>query len=159
MINKENYVPMLCPVCEDFYFSELEDDEYSRTLQCSRCGWIYDPRQHADHDLRNGENEKSLTEYRRWFASKIAEDPNYDYLDEHRPPMTPHLCPVCDKYEFPDHYSSDICPFCGWEDDGTDEDDTDIIGPNDLKYSEYKKRYFSYINNNPNYKWEDEQKY
>lgn len=38
---------------------------------------------------------------------------------------TPHKCPVCGKYEFPHMNSFDICPVCGWEDDGVQEDDPD----------------------------------
>ena len=66
---------------------------------------------------------------------------------------TPHKCPICGKYEFADNCCFDICPYCGWEDDGT-EDDTTILGANDLRFSEYKKRYEHYIQENPKYRWD-----
>ena len=66
---------------------------------------------------------------------------------------TPHRCPVCGKYEFADKCCYDICPHCGWEDDGTD-DDTPILGANDLRFSDYKKRYERYIQENPAYRWD-----
>ena len=49
--------------------------------------------------------------------------------------------------------SFDICPYCGWEDDGT-EDDTTVLGANDLRFSEYKKRYERYVQEDPKYRWD-----
>ena len=33
------------------------------------------------------------------------------------------LCPVCGEYEFEDVLCHDICPVCGWEDDGMEVDE------------------------------------
>ena len=34
---------------------------------------------------------------------------------------TPHICPVCGKYEFEGFGSFDVCEVCGWEDDPVQE--------------------------------------
>ena len=152
--------PMDCPVCKKFRFSPLTWDDIYCGIKpgdsnCMICGWHYDPSQHNDPDLKNGANPLSLNEYKNWYANKLKENPDYDYFEEmtdnHIP--TPHKCPVCGKYEFPDDCFFDICPYCGWEDDGTD-DDTPDIGANDLRFSEYKARYDRYIQNNPHYRWD-----
>ena len=151
---------MDCPVCGKFKFTPLTwDDIFSGMTPsdsyCTVCGWHYDPNQHAHPNLKNGANAFSLNEYKTWYSEKLDEDPNYDYFEEltdgYAP--TPHKCPVCGKYEFKDDCSYGICPFCGWEDDGT-EDDSAILGANDLRYSEYKKRYENYIRQNPRYRWD-----
>jgi RNA polymerase subunit RPABC4/transcription elongation factor Spt4 len=38
------------------------------------------------------------------------------------------ICPVCEEYsfEFPDDY--DICPVCGWENDGLQRNQKDYCG-------------------------------
>ncbi len=170
MFKKEQYKPMLCPVCEDFYFSELREDSedlgYFTLLttqlgisddihQCSRCGWLYDSEQHENPDMKNGENELSLNEYRKWYKGKLLENPDYDYSDENCPTQTPHKCPVCGKHEFSDEATFDICPFCGWEDDPVMNDNPQYDGgANDLCLNEYKKRYESLMLKHKNYKWE-----
>ena len=65
---------------------------------------------------------------------------------------TPHSCPVCSKYTFQDKSCHDICPYCGWEDDGA-QDDIDIINANYVTFHEYKARYEKLIKENPKYKW------
>jgi len=50
-------------------------------------------------------------------------------------------------------YYGEICPYCGWQDDGSDENDSDILGPNELKYSDFKARYERFLSANPHYKW------
>lgn len=57
---------------------------------------------------------------------------------------TPHKCPICNKHEFPDRNSYDICPVCGWEDYTEQEDyPDDDLGPNNMSLNEYKAKYES----------------
>jgi len=37
-------------------------------------------------------------------------------------------CPVCGKYDFAAENSFDICPICGWENDGVQADDHSYAG-------------------------------
>lgn len=154
MVKRNDYTPMQCPVCGEFYFSELQDYEFDALdyIQCTHCGWKYDVKQHDDPELKAGENEMSLSEYREWYKQQIAENPDFDYIDATYEP-TPHKCPVCGKHTFSDESSFEICPYCGWQDDGSDENDSDILGPNELKYSDFKARYERLISANPHYKW------
>ena len=49
------------------------------------------------------------------------------------------ICPVCEDYtfKFPDDY--DICPICGWENDGLQREQKDYCGgANDLSVNESK---------------------
>lgn len=53
------------------------------------------------------------------------------------------ICPVCGEhhFEFPDDY--DICPICGWENDGVQRDDKDYWGgANSLSVNEAKTVFF-----------------
>lgn len=156
MVGKNEYKPMPCPVCGEFYFSELNDYEFEVLdyIQCTHCGWKYDSKQYEDPSLKQGENEMSLSEYVDWYKKTISENPDYDYIEATYEPK-PHKCPVCNKYSFKEESSFDICPFCGWQDDGSDVDDSEILGPNDIKFSDFKNRYEQLILKNPNYKWSD----
>lgn len=88
------------------------------------------------------------------YAERLKLNPNYSFFEEETDNYvpTPHKCPVCRKYTFEDNCCFDICPYCGWEDDGTDSDDT--IGANDLSFSEFKKRYERFLGDNPDYRWD-----
>lgn len=149
-MNKE-YEPMMCPVCNDFYFSKLQEGDNYQKFRCSRCGWRYDIKQANDPDLKNGKNVMSLKEYRKWYAEKIAVNPEYDFFDENKPKSEPHKCPICNKFEFKKKWSYDICPYCGWEDDGSEEEGD--IGVNGIDFIEYKKQYEKKVEDEPNYKW------
>ena len=153
----KRFKPMICPVCGEIYFSEpLEDfkeEEMDMYLNgrayCQHCGWIYDLDQFENPDLKDGFNEMSLNEYKKWFEDKIKENPNYDYFEEYMPAPTPHKCPVCGEYEFKDEHSFDICPVCGWEDD----DSLETGGANEKSLDEAIKDFNAKRKNNPNYKW------
>jgi rubrerythrin len=156
----------VCPVCgkfefqpltwEDIYCGETPSDSY-----CMSCGWHYSPEQTKSPELTNDVNEMSLKEYRAWYAERIAANPDYSYFEEmtdNYVPM-PHKCPVCGKYEFEDESSYDICPFCGWEDDGVQLSDPDFDGgANDLSLKQYRKQYREIIKTNPNYRWDRDYK-
>ena len=104
-------------------------------------------------------NELSLNDYKKWFQSRIDENPKYDYTEDNYT-MTPHICPICGKYEFKDTDSHDICPFCGWEDDELMEyDPSNWAGcANPLCLNDYRKDYQQKIKDNPDYKWKIDRK-
>ncbi|MBR4232606.1 MAG: hypothetical protein IKR95_05290 [Oscillospiraceae bacterium] len=139
----ESYQPMICPVCGDFYFSELQEDDDITCIQCSRCGWQYDIKQACDPDLKDGRNAQSVNEYKKWFQSMIEANPDYDFSDEHYPPEEPHPCPVCGRHTFRTRDSFDICPVCGWTDDGLMEDEPQRWAgtSNDMCLDDYRRRY------------------
>ena len=157
-INKK-FKPMMCPVCDDMYFSGPNKNSYDEDLeeylngevQCRHCGWIYDLHQAENPDSKEGFNEMSVNEYKAWFENKIKENPEYDYFEEHMPEPTPHKCPVCGEYEFEDECSYDICPVCGWEDDDWFEGG----GANEMSLEEAKEDFAKKRKNNPQYKWEE----
>lgn len=148
----KNFHPMLCPVCSRFYFSALQEGDAVKQLQCHCCGWRYDLRQAQNPKIKKGANALSLNEYKAWYAAKIEEDPAYDYLTENEPDSQKHRCPVCGRFEFQDRGCFDICPYCGWEDDDTEN--STLVGANGIPFSDYQKRYYEYVSANPNYRWQ-----
>ncbi|MCQ2379946.1 MAG: hypothetical protein MJ025_03365 [Victivallaceae bacterium] len=154
----EDFVPMLCPACGDFFF-ELDEFEQAESdipaPQCHSCGWIYDLNQFKKPYSVEGENELSLLEYKKWYARKKKENPDYDYWTDNYV-ATPHMCPVCGLYEFEDESTFDICPECGWEDDDLMEQEPDKWAgcANDLCLDDYRKRYRKLKSENPKYTFE-----
>lgn len=156
IINKK----ILCPVCGKYYFEKLTAEEIEDGITqeddfCTVCGWNYDEKQMNDFDLKTNLNEKSINEYKKWFENQITVNPNYNFLDANKPQPQHHLCPICEKHEFKNIFSFEICPFCGWEDDGTTPDDADYIGSNGMTISEYKKKYEICLKADPKYKWKN----
>lgn len=157
---------MDCPVCKKMKFVPLTWDELycgvtPADIHCQYCGWKYDLAQIESPKLKNRANEMSLIEYREWYEKKIAENPNYVYFDEVTDQYipTPHKCPVCGKYEFEDDSCHDICPFCGWEDDGVQLNDQDFSGgANILSLKQYRKEYKKRLQLDPNYRWDKNKK-
>ncbi len=156
----KRFKEMPCPICDKFFFEDDTNEEKEeigyegkKDVFCLHCGWKYDLYQVENPDVKNLTNELSLNEYKKWYAMKINENPKYDYLTDNYKP-TPHPCPVCGKYDFPDENSFDICPYCGREDDCVQEDDpTYWGGANELSLNDYKKKYTEIIKKNPQYKW------
>lgn len=155
-------VPMECPVCHKFYFSELTEEDIKilkltpNTTQCNMCGWYYDLEQQANPDLTNQANKMSLNEYRIWYESKIKQNSSWEYFQDHIGNPTPHKCPVCKKHTFPDELSYEICPICGWEDSGFENEPDYKPGQNIMSYNERLKFFTNQRLLNPKYKWIDE---
>lgn len=152
--------PMLCPVCGKFYFSELskeeiEEGETPNTTQCSRCGWFYDLEQVADPNLRNESNEMSLNEYKEWYKNKKKEEPKWEYYLDFVGEPEPHICPLCGEYEFKDSLSYDICPICGWEDNGFESDPNYKPDPTQMSFNERKIWFLKQRERNPHYRVKD----
>lgn len=150
--------PMLCPVCGKFYFSELNDDEIAEgetpnTTQCSRCGWFYDLEQLDDSNLKKESNEMSLNEYKEWYKNKIEENPNWEYYQDFIGEPEPHKCPLCGEYEFKDSLCYDICPVCGWEDNGFENDPNYKTHPTQMSFNERLIWFSEQRKINPKYKW------
>lgn len=152
---------MLCPVCGKMRFTPLRWDEIYQNITpsdvyCQYCGWHYDHEQNESPDLKNRANSMSLNEYKEWYIKKLFDNPDYCYFDEVTDNYipVPHKCPVCGKYEFEDESCYDVCPFCGWEDDGVQMNDADCEGgANVLSLNQYRKQYQQRLKDNPNYKW------
>ena len=52
-------------------------------------------------------------------------------------------CPVCGKYDFPEENSFDICPICGWVNDGVQTDNHNYAGgANYLSVNEARIEFF-----------------
>lgn len=75
MVDMKKYEEMYCPVCGEFYFSELTDDEIEShdVIRCSICGWINDSCQTQNPDSLDGVNELSLNDYKKDYEKKKAE--------------------------------------------------------------------------------------
>ncbi len=153
----KKFKPMICPVCGEMYFSEPnkgdlyeeELDEYlNGEVYCRHCGWVYDLDQTENPDSHDGFNELSLNEYKKAFEEKVKEYPDYDYFEENKPAPAPHKCPVCGEYEFEDEACYDICPICGWEDDGYFEGG----GANEMSLEEAREDFVKKRQLNPKYR-------
>lgn len=149
--------PMLCPVCGKFYFSELLEDEIKEgqtpnTTQCSRCGWFYDLEQVANPELKHESNEMSLNEYIEWYKNKIKDDPTWEYYQVFIGNPEPHKCPLCGEYEFKDSLTYDICPVCGWEDNGLETDPNYKTHPSQMSFNERKEWFEKQRKINPKFK-------
>ena len=138
---------------KDNYEEDIKD-YLNGNIQCRHCGWIYDLDQFENPDSYDGFNKLSINEYKKKYEEIIKTNPKYDYFEEHKPAPVPHKCPVCGEYEFKDENSYDICPVCGWEDDGY----FDGGGANDMSLEEAINTFANKRKNNPKYKWEDGEK-
>ena len=135
--------PFKCPVCGKTEFKDfdwlLEEDNNleiyeidqktgenklldaieAAEVHCEYCGWMYDIKQVLDYDIVGDRNDKTVNELKQNYQNKVLENPNYNYDEEMAKP-TPHICPICEEYYFKSIDSYDVCPICGWIDDGTE---------------------------------------
>lgn len=159
-MKNEQIKPMLCPVCAEFYFSKLDKVELEmgispNSIQCRHCGWYYDLEQTNNPDLKDQTNKLSLNEFKKEYLKKIEKNPNYDYFEENMPLPVAHQCPVCNEYTFSDEDSYEICPICGWQDDGYFEGG----GANDISLEESIKIFKKKRSENSNYRWEEDREH
>lgn len=50
------------------------------------------------------------------------------------------ICPCCGQHKFEEADFYEICPVCGWEDDGIQRDDPDYTGgANEMSLNQAKK--------------------
>ena len=166
----KRFKPMLCPICGEMYFSEPSEAEdlkeckediaayLNGEVQCRHCGWIYDIDQAENPNSTDGYNDLSLNDYKKKYAEKIKENPDYDYSEENRQPPEPHKCPVCGEYEFANESSFAICPVCGWEDDGISENTPDEISPLGTSLRQYRKDFQNKRKANPKYQYGKDKK-
>lgn len=149
--------PMECPVCHNFYFTELTNDEIvagetPNSVQCSQCGWFYDLEQLENPDLFDQSNKLSLKQFIKKYKETLKVNPKYVFSESNCPEAKPHRCPVCGEFTFADKDTYDICPVCGWEDDGY----FDGGGANDLSLEEAIKEFKSKRTENTKYKWKED---
>lgn len=169
--------PFKCPVCGKSEFVDvnwlLEEENKAKAyaidpntgkkrlldaieaaeVHCEYCGWMYDLKQVVDHDAVGDRNNETVNVLKQEYQTKIRENPNYNFDDEAAKP-TPHMCAICGEYEFENENSYDICPICGWIDDGTEEipfndySEVNVISIKEAKEDFQKKRI-----ENPKYKY------
>lgn len=162
--NSKQIKPMLCPVCGKFYFTELSEIDIEQlhmtpnTTQCNICGRVYDLEQVENPDLENESNKMSLNQYKKWYKEKIDKNPKWEYFQEFIGNPESHKCPVCGEYEFKDALTHDICPICGWEDDGMEINPYDEKGGPSKTFIEYKQAFLEKRKVNPKYKWAKDKK-
>ena len=175
--------PFKCPVCGkeefddlDWLINESKDDEVETyrldptngekvritdpieiyNVHCSHCGWVYDLKQVLDYNATGDRNEKTVNILKQEYQNKLNENPKYNYDEEVSKPV-PHNCPICGEHKFKCVTSYEVCPICGWQDDGTDADPFDdysevnVISIHEAKEAFVKKRI-----NNPKYRWDKE---
>lgn len=68
----EKNIKHLCPVCNNYYFNELDSHEI-----CKNCGWIDNWTQEKFPDYENSSNKLSLELYKKEYEKRIQESSNY----------------------------------------------------------------------------------
>lgn len=131
MVEKK-YKAIDCPVCNEFYFSELteedvQDGEDGLDRFCHVCGWKYNIEQIENPKIKNSEGH-DIIELKNMFLDLRKQNKNYNYLSSIAPKSKKHKCPVCGKYTFKDVDDHDICPICNWENDSYGESNPDRDG-------------------------------
>lgn len=75
-----------------------------------------------------------------WRVLLFAKERNKN-MDKSLKQIKPMLSPVCGEYEFEDALCHDVCPVCGWEDDGVEVDPYDKDGGPSNEFLEFKKTF------------------
>ncbi|GEM_PF-787789 len=150
--------PMLCPVCHKFYFTklseeEIEDGKTPNDLQCTCCGWFYDLEQFRNPNLEKQSNVMSLNEYKAWYKAKKRGNPKWEYDNEQPQKKEPHECPCCGEHTFPDALSHEICPVCGWEDSGFEDEPDERISYFCMSLNERKSWFTEHRKRNPKFRF------
>ena len=71
-------------------------------------------------------------------------------MDKNIKQTKPTLCPICGEHEFSEVFSYEICPVCGWEDDGI----FDGVGSaNNMTLEEYKEMFMKKREADPSYRY------
>ena len=151
---------MVCPVCGKTDFDLPKGSGKENKLRyygqgrivCYYCGWIYDANQAANPESKRGQNELSVVEMREDYQARIAKEPNYYWFSTKRIPWESHVCPVCREHRFPNEPSFDICPVCGWQDDGM-EANPEMESAIGLTYPDAVKEFKEKRTKNPYYRW------
>lgn len=143
-MDEKKYITTDCPVCNEFYFSELteedvQDGDDGLSRFCHVCGWKYNVEQIENPALKNSDGH-DITELKNMFLDLRKQNKKYNYLLSIAPKAEKHKCPVCGKHIFKDIDDHDICPFCHWENDSYGELNPDSDGgANNISLNEAKR--------------------
>jgi Cysteine-rich CPCC len=76
-------------------------------------------------------NQEELEIRRQWFESYVDKLKHYSVIEPVQESMM-YRCPCCCYKTLGERSGYEICDICFWEDDGQDEQDTNVIrgGPN-----------------------------
>lgn len=178
-IKEKIIFPFKCPVCGKSEFEDvdylLEEDKDVKAytidpstgekrlldaievaeVHCEFCGWTYDLKQVLNYDVVGDRNDKTVNEQKKEYQNKIQENPDYSFDKETAKPK-PHICPICGEFQFSNIDSYDVCPVCGWIDDGIDTSPfTDYSEVNVISIKDAKEEFKNKRKENPKYKWKN----
>ena len=140
-----------------------------KTHNCLMCGWMFDKSQNETPTLNQGKNIINFNTYKCVFylnediilgmeqkylqgVVKVLYNKNPNYYDNYdikdvdkliaskhkRVKYPPYKCKLCGIGNIPDILS--ICAYCGWEDDGLQNDEPDYFGgANKMSLNQYRQ--------------------
>jgi hypothetical protein len=84
----------------------------------------------GDDRRHDGPGPDEVAARTRWFEQYVEALNTRSVVSE--PSAGPHACPCCHELTLDARGQFEICPVCGWEDDGQDDEDADTVrgGPN-----------------------------
>lgn len=79
------------------------------------------------HDDPSLPDEQLISQRSRWFETYLAQSNVFATA-----PGGPYSCPCCGHVTLSERGGYEICEECGWEDDGQDDHDAEVVrrGPN-----------------------------